>query len=184
MTNALTPSQTVGPFLHIGLEWPDGPFVVPEGTDGAMWIRGRITDGAGAPVTDALVETWQADPDGRFFHSDDPLGSASTIRGFGRCPTDGDGMFGILTMKPGAVPGPGTTVQAPHLDVAVYARGLLHQLLTRCYFADEAESNAVDPVLAHIDESGRSTLVAETSEDGYRFDIRLQGEYATVFFDA
>ena len=108
MSNHTTPAQTVGPYLHIGLPWPDGPYAVTEGTAGAVWIRGTVTDGAGEPVGDALVETWQADPDGRFDHPDDPRGARSHpgFRGFGRCPTDVDGTFGILTLKPGSVPGP------------------------------------------------------------------------------
>lgn len=173
-----TPSQTVGPYLSIGLPWEDGPTVVPEGTPGAVWIRGVVTDGAGAPVPDALIETWQADPDGRFDHPDDPRGAKPGFRGFGRCPTDDDGRYGILTLLPGAVPG-----QAPHIDVSVFARGLLHRVVTRIYFPDNAEANAADPVLATVPEERRHTLVAEKTDDGYRFDVRLQGEGETVFFD-
>jgi protocatechuate 3,4-dioxygenase, alpha subunit len=182
MTPAITPSQTVGPFFAIGLTWPDGPFVVEAGTRGAIWLRGRILDGAGEPVPDAMVETWQADPDGRFDHPDDPRGGRSDFRAFGRCPTDDDGRWGVLTLKPGAVPGPQGTTQAPHVDLSVFARGLLNHVVTRLYFADEAQANAADPVLATLDPSLRDTLLARPSDDGYALDIRLQGEDETVFF--
>jgi protocatechuate 3,4-dioxygenase, alpha subunit len=178
-----TPSQTVGPFLHIGLPWPDGPYVVPEGTPDALWIRGRVFDGDGEPVGDGLVETWQADPDGRFDHPDDPRGRVPGFRGFGRCPTEhADGSFAILTQKPGPVPGP-DGLQAPHIDVSLFARGLLNRVVTRIYFGDEAEANAADPVLALVPEELRPTLIAEPADDGYRFDIRLQGDGETCFFD-
>ena len=100
-----TPSQTVGPYLSIGLPWPDGPDVVAEGTPGAFLLHGVVTDGAGDPVPDALVETWQADPAGRFDHPDDPRGAVSGFRGFGRCPTDDSGRYAIRTLRPGPVPG-------------------------------------------------------------------------------
>lgn len=180
-----TPSQTVGPYLHIGLPWPDGPFAVAEGTPGAVWLRGTVYDGAGAVVTDALIETWQADPDGRFDHPDDPRGPRNLpgFRGFGRCPTDASGSYGILTLKPGPVPGP-TGDQAPHVDVSVFARGMLHRVVTRLYFPEEEAANAADPVLGSIeDPAARATLVARREEDGYRLDIHIQGENETVFFD-
>jgi protocatechuate 3,4-dioxygenase alpha subunit len=178
-----TPSQTVGPFFAIGLPWPDGPFVVPEGTESAFWLRGRVTDGAGDPVPDALVETWQADPEGRFEHPDDPRGAAGGFRGFGRSPTGAYGEWAILTVKPGPVPGPGDAEQAPHIDVSVLARGLLNRVVTRIYFADEEAANAADPVLAGLaDDPARDTLVAQRSPDGYRFDVHLQGPDETLFF--
>jgi protocatechuate 3,4-dioxygenase, alpha subunit len=184
----LTASQTVGPFLHIGLPWEDGPYVVPPDTAGACTITGTVYDGAGEPVPDALVETWQADPDGRFDHPDDPRGAVrSTVdgfRGFGRCPTDRDGTYRIVTVKPGALPAGDGAVEAPHLDVSVFARGLLDRVVTRVYFPDEEAANAVDPVLVALPEPDRAgTLVATAVEGGYRFDIRLQGEGETVFFD-
>ena len=138
MTSPRTPSQTIGPFFAIGLPWPDGPYVVPEGTPGAIWIRGSVLDGEGTPIPDAMVETWQADPDGRFDHPDDPRGAVAGFRGFGRSSADADGRYGILTMKPGAVPAPDGSPQAPHIDVSVFARGLLKRVITRIYFADEA----------------------------------------------
>lgn len=174
-----TPSQTVGPYLGLGLPWPDGPEVVEADTPGAVWIRGTVRDGAGTPVPDALIESWQADPQGRFDHPDDPRGTRSGgFRGFGRCPTDDDGHYGIRTLVPGALPG-----QAPHIDVSVFARGLLHRVVTRIYFADQAEANAADEVLASVPAARRDTLIAVPTEDGYRFDVRLQGEGETVFFD-
>lgn len=186
----LTPSQTVGPFLAIGLPWPDGQTVVPEDTPGAITITGRLLDGEGAPVPDGLIETWQADPDGRFDHPDDPRGASqheTAFRGFGRCPTGPDGSYRIVTLRPGALPSPDGGTEAPHLDVSVFARGLLHRVVTRIYFADEAAANAADPVLAGlVDDDRRDTLLAvpEPGSPGvFRFDIRLQGDGETVFFD-
>jgi protocatechuate 3,4-dioxygenase alpha subunit len=167
MTPRTTPSQTVGPFFSIGLPWEDGPDVVPAGTEGEIWLRGRVFERE--PVPDALIETWQADPDGRY---DTP-----GFRGFGRCPTDADGNWAIRTLKPGASGG-----QAPHVAVSVFARGLLNRVVTRIYFPDEEPANAADPVLAGLDEAARATLIAAREEDGYRFDVRLQGPDETTFF--
>jgi protocatechuate 3,4-dioxygenase, alpha subunit len=182
----LTPSQTIGPFLHIVLPWPDGPDVVPEGTPGALQLTGRVVDGAGDPVTDALIETWQADVDGGFLHPDDPRGTGTSgggFRGFGRCPTDATGSYRIRTLKPGALPAPGGATEAPHLDVSVFARGLLDRVVTRIYFPDDP-ANAADPVLASVPAERRSTLIARTEAPGVlRFDIVLQGADETVFFD-
>jgi protocatechuate 3,4-dioxygenase, alpha subunit len=188
----ITPSQTVGPFLAIVLPWADGPFVVPEGTPGAITITGQVLDGAGDTVPDALVETWQADPDSRFDHPDDPRGAARAaaagFRGFGRCPTDAHGQYRIVTLRPGPLPCPAGGAEAPHLDVSVFARGLLDRVVTRIYFPDEAEANAADPVLSAIgDQDRRATLVASAVPGGqpgqFRFDIRLRGDRETVFFD-
>jgi protocatechuate 3,4-dioxygenase, alpha subunit len=178
-----TPSQTIGPFFAVGLPWPNGPEVVPEGTPGAIRIAGRVLDGAGHPVPDALVETWQADPQGRFAHPDDPRGApTSGFRGFGRCPTDAQGRWAVRTLKPGPLPAPGGGTEAPHLDVSVFARGLLGRLVTRLYFPDEAEANADDPLLASIpEEAARARLVADPDGDGLRFDIHLQGDQETPF---
>jgi len=167
-----TPSQTVGPYLSIGLTWEDGPYVVAADAPGGFWIRGEVRDGAGALVPDALVETWQADPDGQF---------GAAFRGFGRCPTDDDGRYAIRTRKPGVVLSADGAPQAPHLDVSVFARGLLHRVVTRIYFADEP-ANATDPVLSSVPEDRRPTLIATRADDGYRFDIHLQGNDETVFF--
>jgi len=192
VTAEVTPSQTVGPFLAIGLPWPDGPFVIPEGTPGAILISGQVFDGAGAPVPDALVETWQADPGSRFDHPDDPRGAArpaaAGFRGFGRSATDAEGNYQISTLRPGPLPCPGGGSEAPHLDVSVFARGLLDRVVTRIYFPDEADANAADPVLAGIAHPARrSTLIAVADPSlpstAFRFDIRLQGDRETVFFD-
>ncbi|MGZ4631601.1 MAG: protocatechuate 3,4-dioxygenase subunit alpha [Actinomycetes bacterium] len=181
----LTPSQTVGPFLHIGLVWDDCVDVVPAGTLGAVWLRGHVYDGEGAPVSDAMVETWQADAQGRFDHPDDPRGRRSTagFRAFGRCPTGLDGAWAVRTVKPGPVPTRDGTLQAPHVDLSVFARGLLDRVVTRLYFGDEADANGLDPVLSTVPAHRRGTLVADRVEDGYQLDIRLHGEDETVFFD-
>jgi protocatechuate 3,4-dioxygenase alpha subunit len=162
-----TPSQTVGPYLAIGLPWPDGPDVVPEGTPGRIRIFGRLFDGNGDVIPDGMIETWQADPDGKF---------NTDFRGFGRAATDDEGAWEVFTLKPGRL-GDG---QAPHIDVSVFARGMLNRCVTRIYFADE--DNAGDPVLATVPEERRATLIAEPTEDGYRFDVHVQGEGETVFF--
>lgn len=184
-----TPSQTIGPFLHIVLPWPDGPYVVPTDTPGAFWITGRLLDGAGEGVSDGLIETWQADPAGRFDHPEDPRGAAKPgvvgFRGFGRSPTDAEGRFAIRTVKPGALPTPDGQTEAPHLDVSIFARGLLNRVVTRLYFPDEGPANDTDPVLTALgDPRLRSTLVATATHDGdLRFDIHLQGTHETAFFD-
>jgi protocatechuate 3,4-dioxygenase, alpha subunit len=159
-----TPSQTVGPFFRLGLCVRPNEEVVP---GGAVRIRGLVLDGAGEPVPDALVETWQADPEGRYRGD----------FGWGRSGTDDDGSFRFVTVKPGPVDG-----QAPHLVVLVFARGLLKPVLTRMYFPGEP-SNETDPVLAAVPGDQRSTLVAEPDgEGGLRFDVRLQGDRQTAFF--
>ena len=163
-----TPSQTVGPYLSIGLPWPDGPEVVPEGTDGRIRISGTVYDGEGAPIPDALIETWQANAHGEF--------GDESFRGLGRCPTDDDGRYEIFTVKPGAL-GDG---QARHIDVNVFARGMLNRCVTRIYFADE--DNTGDPVLETVPEARRNTLLVEPGAEGYRFDVHVQGEGETVFF--
>jgi protocatechuate 3,4-dioxygenase alpha subunit len=177
-----TPSQTVGPFFAIGLPWPDGPDVVPRDTPGSFWIRGTVFDGMGEPVPDALVETWQADPSGRFAHPDDPRGAAEGFRGFARAAADSQGLYGIHTVKPGRVPFNDGRLQAPHLAVTVLSRGLLDRVTTRIYFGDEAEANAADPVLAAVPAERRETIIARPTVEGYHLDIYLQGERETVFF--
>jgi protocatechuate 3,4-dioxygenase alpha subunit len=181
--NGLTPSQTVGPYLSIGLPWPDGPFVVDPGGPDAVRISGVVYDGAGVPVPDALIETWQADPQGYFNHPDDPREKATDFRGFGRCPTAEDGTYQIVTARPGPVPAADGTPQAPHIAVSVFARGLLNRVVTRIYFGDEEAANAVDPVLVAVPAERRTTLIAvPEGPGGYRFDVRLQGSHETVFF--
>jgi protocatechuate 3,4-dioxygenase alpha subunit len=180
-----TPSATVGPYLAIGLSWPDGIWAAAAGSAGGIWIRGRVSDGAGDVVPDAMVETWQADPDGGFPSPEDPRGAASFpgFRGYARAATiHPPGEFGIFTLKPGRVPDGEGGLQAPHIDVSLFARGLLDRVITRIYFADEAGANAEDVVLRGLSEDQRRTLIAEQTDDGYRFDVHLQGERETVFF--
>ena len=160
MALQVTPSQTIGPFFSIGLTWDDGAFVVPEGTDGAFWIRGRVTDGDGEPVPDAVVEAW------------DRSGGH-----WGRCGTDAEGAYRLVSARPAAAAG-----EAPHLAILVFARGLLKPLMTRMYLPDEAEANAADPVLAALEPDERATLVARPADGGLTFDIRLQGGGQTTFF--
>ena len=177
-----TPSQTVGPYLSLALPWPDGPFVVAEGTPDAIWIRGRVLDGAGEPVPDAVVETWQADPSGHFARPGDD--GQTSFRGFGRSGTDADGGWAILTLRPGIVRTDDGLPQAPHLDVNIFARGLLRHLVTRIYLGDEEAANADDPLLRSItDPAIRQTLIAQPVDAGFRFDIHLQGPSQTAFLD-
>jgi protocatechuate 3,4-dioxygenase alpha subunit len=181
-----TPSQTVGPFFAIGLPYDGGPEVVPPDHPDAIRITGRVFDGDGEIVDDALVETWQANPAGRYDHREDdrkdiPLSDG--FRGFGRCVTDDEGCYKLVTVKPGPVPHPEGGMQAPHIAVAVFARGLLKQLVTRIYFPDESEANSADPVLQSVEEARRGSLVAKEEDGALRFDIRLQGEHETPFFD-
>jgi protocatechuate 3,4-dioxygenase alpha subunit len=161
---SLTPSQTVGPFLHIALADPAQRFAVAADAPGAIHIHGTVTDGAGDPIPDGLIETWQADGL------------------FARCPTDGDGRYEIHTRKPPTTPTVDGTPQAPHLSVSVFARGLLDRVVTRIYFPEEEAVNAVDPTLGAVAAERRHLLVAEAEDPGhYRFDIRLQGDEESVF---
>jgi protocatechuate 3,4-dioxygenase, alpha subunit len=178
-----TPSATVGPYLAIGLTWDDGPWAAAEGTEGGFGIRGRVLDGAGDVVPDAMIETWQADPDGGFPSPEDPRGASSYpgFRGYARAATI-PGEFAVHTLKPGRVPDGEGGLQAPHVDVSVFARGMLDRVVTRIYFGDEAAANAEDVVLRGLTEEQRRTLVAEKTDDGYRFDVHLQGDDETVFF--
>jgi protocatechuate 3,4-dioxygenase, alpha subunit len=182
----LTPSQTVGPYFAIGLPWTAGPHAVEPGTPGAFTIRGTLYDGRGEPIPDHLIETWQADPDGRFadMHGH---GGASTLEGFHGFARygieDGDGSYEILTVKPGRFEDLQGRLQAPHLAVTIMARGMLNRVVTRFYFADEPEANASDPVLARVPAHRRETLLAQPDgEGGYRLDLRIQGPGETVFF--
>ena len=180
-----TPSQTVGPFFAIGLPWEAGPLVVPPETPGAIKIAGTMHDGQGEPVPDLLIETWQADPEGRFadLHGHGGPSALPGFRGFARCGAeDGDGRFEIFTVKPGRLPWPGGGEQAPHIDVSVFARGMLHRCVTRIYFADEPDANATDPVLQRVPAQRRGTLLAQPEDGGYAFDVHLQGPHETVFF--
>lgn len=185
MIFATTPSQTVGPYFAIGLPWPEGPAAVASGSPDAITITGTVYDGDGETVPDHLIETWQADPVGRFadLHGHGGASELAGFRGFARYGVeDGDGSYEIVTVKPGPVPASDGSLQAPHIDVSVFARGMLHRCVTRIYFADEAQANDRDPVLARVPPERRHTLIAEPTAAGYRFDIRLQGPGETVFF--
>lgn len=166
----VTPSQTVGPFFHDCMFRPDGYGDAMVGSDGGDPIRvsGHVLDGDGVGVPDAVIEVWHGDR-------------------FARAGTDEQGQFSFTAVRPEPVPFDGTTLQAPHLSVAVFARGLLNHLWTRIYFADEPSTRA-DPILQRVPEARRSTLMATPDPIGslaqtYRFDIVLQGEAETVFFD-
>jgi protocatechuate 3,4-dioxygenase, alpha subunit len=181
-----TPSQTVGPFFNIGLPDEGRSELLARDAEGALRLEGTVLDGEGEPVGDALIEIWQANRAGRYAHPEDtreevPLEEG--FRGFGRCETDGSGRYWFVTVKPGPVPAPRRGTQAPHIEVSVFARGLLKRLATRMYFPDEQEANEADPVLASVAPERRSTLVAREDDGVLRFDIRLQGDGETVFFD-
>jgi protocatechuate 3,4-dioxygenase, alpha subunit len=184
--SGLTPFQTLGPFFDFGLVIRDGGIVAqPDAQGRHVLIEGVVRDGEGAVVADALVEVWQANARGKYRHpadaQDRPLDPA--FDGFGRVATDDSGHFSFKTVVPGSVPGPDGKLQAPHLAVGVLARGVLTRLVTRLYFEDEP-SNAEDPILALVPAERRSTLLAKrVAPERYRFDIRLQGEGETVFFD-
>jgi protocatechuate 3,4-dioxygenase alpha subunit len=181
-----TASQTVGPYLHIGLAWLTIDRVAAPGCPGQhLAVGGCVLDGDGRPVTDALVEVWQADAHGRYAHPEDTRKVPLTpgFRGFGRVPTDGDGRYRFFTIKPGPVADPKGGLQAPHLVVSVFMRGLLKRLVTRVYFPDELR-NADDRVLRLVPAERRGTLVArQTASDELAWDIILQGAGETVFFD-
>ncbi len=190
-----TPSQTVGPYFAYGLtpeqyRYPFrslvGNVLADAATDGEhIRVEGRVLDGDGAAIDDAMVEIWQADAQGRYAHPADPRGSNATFVGFGRVGTgtDPERRFSFQTIKPGPV-GDGS---APHLNVILFMRGLLSHLYTRIYFSDEEAANAADPVLSQLDEARRGTLIAQREDTAggpvYRLDIHMQGEAETVFFD-
>lgn len=195
-----TPSQTAGPYVHIGLAPGAAGFDIYErelGWDIAgpnaggerIRVEGLVTDGTGAPVKDVLLEAWQANANGIYAHPEHPGGVEDGFRGWGRVITDFEtGTWGFDTVKPGPVPGRNGRLMAPHINLWIVARGINVGLNTRLYFEDEAEANAADPVLNLIEwEHRRQTLIARRSESGgavtYRFDICLQGDGETVFFD-
>lgn len=189
---AQTPSQTVGPFFSIGLIDGGENVIVNERSKGErITIEGRVLDGEGEPVLDAMVEIWQADANGIFDHAGDPRRTQADphFKGFGRAETTNGGRFWFRTVRPGPVPAEdgATVMQAPHINVTVFARGMLIHAVTRLYFEDE-EANDTDPVLTTIPEPRRQTLIArrEQAADGlarYCLDIVLQGKEETVFFD-
>lgn len=183
-----TSSQTVGPYLHIGMSWlVTDNLVVPGVAGDPITIAGRITDGDGAPVSDGLVEIWQANAHGRYAHPEDkgsaPLEPGWT--GFGRVATDEDGGFRFTTIKPGRVPAPGGGLQAPHINVTIFMRGMLRHLVARIYFPGDP-ANDEDAVLQSVPASRRATLVAVPqagAPSGLVWNVRLQGAGETVFFD-
>jgi protocatechuate 3,4-dioxygenase alpha subunit len=193
-----TPWQTVGPFFHFALPWWGGADLTGKSDIGAAPTRlvgdhpalnrsagrpissgepveivGRVIDGAGAIVPDAMIEIWQANAEGEYGHN---------FLGFGRAPTDEAGEFRFRTIRPGPVPGPGNTQQAPHIAVGVLGRGLLKRLVTRMYFADSPQ-NETDPILNLVPSNRRLTLIAQRDGSAWRFDIALSGPTETVFFD-
>jgi len=177
VTEALgvTPSQTAGPYLSIGLlrDLVPPTLVDPDSPD-AIRIRGRLLDGAGDAVPDGLIEIWQASPAGAYGGGD--------FAGFGRTGTEDDGRFEFVTVKPGPVAWPAGGLQAPHIAVGIFARGLLKRVVTRLYFPDEVEANDADPVLSGLPQGRRESLVAIAEDGALRFDIRLQGPQETTFF--
>lgn len=186
-----TPSQTVGPFFHYGLMTQDDfNVLVNDDTQGQrILIKGQVIDGNGDPVLDAMVEIWQADIKGHYNHSADPdqAHADRNFRGFGRADTLNNGVYTFKTIKPGVVPFDDQQPQAPHINVRVFGRGMLVHAYTRLYFADEAEANANDPILNLVPPERRHTLIATPEDRGdlctYCFNIVLQGENETVFFD-
>lgn len=195
-----TPSQTAGPYVHIGLAPGAAGFDIyerelgwdiagPNAAGERIRIEGVVLDGTGSPVKDVLIEAWQANSEGHYAHPEHPGEVEPGFRGWGRVITDfATGEWGFGTIKPGPVPGRSGSMMAPHINLWIVARGINVGLNTRLYFADEAEANAADPVINLIEwESRRQSLLATRSErDGqtvYRFDICLQGENETVFFD-
>jgi protocatechuate 3,4-dioxygenase alpha subunit len=195
MSHKQTPSQTVGPYFAYGLT-PEQYGYAMKSLDGAMLLRpdtegekvkiiGQVFDGNGDIINDAMIEIWQADAQGRYPHPADPHGSNSSFKGFGRfgTGTDPQNRFIFDTIKPGSA----EPHVAPHINVIVFARGLPNHVFTRIYFSDETVANAADPVLTSVPEDRRATLIAQRSDtsDGgvYKFDIHMQGEAETVFFD-
>jgi protocatechuate 3,4-dioxygenase, alpha subunit len=192
--DGITPSQTVGPFFKYGLtpngeyEWNDAftsNLLTPDVSGDRIRVEGKVYDGDGAVIPDCMLEIWQADSQGRFSDPQDKRALPnSSFKGFGRCGTDKSGFYAFDTIKPGSVPDPDGKPQAPHIVLAVFARGMLLHLYTRIYFDDEA-GNAGDPVLALVPTDRRATLIAKKAGSGnvYTLDIRLQGDNETVFFD-
>jgi len=210
-----TPWQTTGPFFHFALPWKGCADLVGDSELGAradlcapnhdvlvrhngttrnlargerIELVGQIWDNTGAPMLDTLIEIWQASASGRYPHPEDKRSELSTdpnFSGFGRCAADKSGAFRFRTVKPGRVPGPGNTLQAPHIALGMIGPGILKRLATRVYFSDAPE-NAEDPILALVPEERRSTLIAMREANGanvYRFDIHLSGPRETVFFE-
>jgi len=183
-----TTSQTVGPFFKIGFSWLYRDQLAGPGVSGErVSISGRILDGDGVPVPDGIIEIWQANTHGKYAHPDDEQNKPAEqgFTGFGRVPTDGEGRFHFSTIKPGRVPGPNGKLQAPHLEISVFTRGLLRRLITRVYFPEEP-SNAEDFALNLVELERRATLIAKRIEGRpgeLKWNVKMQGEDETVFFD-
>ena len=188
MSLQATTSQTVGPYFSIGLKRLDRGELAGPGVSGErVTIRGRVLDGDGKPVPDAMLEVWQANAHGRYAHPEDQQNKPleKDFLGYGRIPTNGNGEFRFATIKPGAVPGPDGKAQAPHLVVSVFMRGLLKRLVTRIYFPDETGS-AADFVLNLVEPERRATLIAKKAQAEsavLEWNVILQGPQETVFFD-
>jgi protocatechuate 3,4-dioxygenase, alpha subunit len=184
MTLPVTGSQTVGPYFRIGMAQLFREDLASEGVSGVrVTIHGRVLDGDGAPIPDATIEIWQADAQGKYFGTE--FTEQTSFRGFARVPTNDRGEFRFITIKPGSVAGPSDSVQAPHLVVLVFMRGLLRHLVTRIYFADEA-ANQSDPILKLVPTERRHTLLAKPENADaatFAWNVRLQGDDETVFFD-
>jgi protocatechuate 3,4-dioxygenase, alpha subunit len=188
MSLQATTSQTVGPYFKIGLEWLYRDNLVGEGMSGErVTIQGRVFDGDGIPVPDAILEIWQANAHGKYDHPEDtqdkPLEPG--FKGYGRVPLTQEGAFRFVTVKPGPVPGPKEKEQAPHLAISIFMRGLLKRLVTRMYFPDDPR-NAGDPILNRVEPARRSTLIAKktaANSGTLEWNVVLQGPDETVFFD-
>ena len=180
-----TSSQTIGPYLHIGMDWAVDPdFAGAQVKGERVSVTGGIVDGDAKPVNDAMLEIWQANSHGRYAHPDDardlPLDEG--FAGWGRVTTDEDGRFRFNTIKPGRVPAADGRLQAPHLNVTIFMRGMLKQLVVRMYFDGDA-ANADDPVLSQVPQARRETLIARRAGAAFEWNVVLQGERETVFFD-
>ena len=181
-----TSSQTIGPYLHIGMTWLVDENMAPDGVSGErVTLEGRMIDADGTPVNDAMVEIWQANAHGKYAHPEDArdLPIEKSFSGFGRVYTDEDGRFRVRTVKPGRVPGPDGTLQAPHLNVTIFMRGLLRHLITRVYFP--GDDHDADAVLARVPAGRRETLIARRGDaaGALTWNVVLQGDGETVFFD-
>lgn len=188
MSLQATTSQTVGPFFVIGFEWMVVDNLAAPGVSGErVTIEGKVLDGDGQPVPDGVIELWQANAHGKYAHPDDTQDKPveKGFLGFGRVLTDDDGKFRFTTIKPGPVPGPKGKMQAPHIAVSVFTRGLLRRLVTRIYFPDEA-ANSSDFVLCQVEPLRRGTLIAKKTggQPGtLQWNVIMQGDEETVFFD-
>jgi|SRR5580658_112965 protocatechuate 3,4-dioxygenase alpha subunit len=188
MSLMTTTSQTVGPFFKIGFDWLTRDNLVGEGVSGErVTIQGRVFDGDGVPVPDAILEMWQANAHGKYDHAEDTQNKPVEpgFKGYGRMPVSADGVFRLVTIKPGPVPGPKGKEQAPHLAISIFMRGLLKRLVTRMYFPDD-ERNDGDPILNLVEPARRSTLIARKTAGSpgmLEWNVVLQGPDETVFFD-